>query len=307
MLGPVVTSPSFCKNETLVAELLELFPEAHLNREGHILKGQQLVEFMRGYDAAIVGTDPLSDAVISQLPDLKFVSKYGVGLDNVDQDALQRRGIPLGWSGGVNRRSVSEMALAFMIGLSRNLFITSQKLKNGEWDKSGGFQLSGKTIGIIGCGFVGEDLIRLLEPFECDILICDILDKSDTCQRYSVRQVDMITLLGQSDLVTLHVPLSEQTKEMVNHDFLAQMQRHAYLINTSRGGVVNEPALAEALQSGGIAGAAIDVYQREPASENPLLELPNLIGTPHIGGNAREAVLAMGRSAIEHLRKWAGR
>lgn len=306
MQGPAVASPSFSKNETLVDELIAIFPDAKINLEGRILGGDELVEYCRGYESIILGTEKLDDSVIERLPELQFVAKYGVGLDNVDQDSLQRRGIRLGWSGGVNRRSVSEMALAFMIGLSRNLFLTSQKLKNGEWDKRGGFQLTEKTVGIIGCGFVGEDLIRLLEPFQCQILICDILDKSELCSLYSARQVSMEDLLAEADLVTLHVPLTEKTEGMVNRDFLARMKRQAYLINTSRGGVINEAALVEGLKTGAIAGAAIDVYQREPASDNPLLSLPNLIGTPHIGGNAREAVLAMGRSAIEHLRVWAG-
>ncbi|MCB1170852.1 MAG: phosphoglycerate dehydrogenase, partial [Leptospiraceae bacterium] len=288
-----MSSPSFCKNETLVSELLESFPEAHLNREGHILKGDELAEFLQGYEAIIVGTDPLDEAVISQLSELKFVSKYGVGLDNVDQEALRARGIGLGWSGGVNRRSVSEMALSFMIGLCRNLYFTSQKLKSGQWDKQGGFQLSGKTVGIIGCGFVGEDLIRLLQPFECNILINDILDKSQICKKFGVRQVDLAELLKESDVISLHVPLTSDTRNMVNGEFLEAMQSHAFLVNTSRGPVVDERALAAALKQGLIAGAAIDVYQVEPATDLEFLSLPNLVCTPHIGGNAKEAVLAM--------------
>ena len=307
MIGPAVSSPSFCKNETLVSELLQAFPEAHLNSDGRILKGDDLVGFLQGYQSIIVGTDPLTEEVISQLPDLKFVSKYGVGLDNVDEQALLARGIGLGWSGGVNRRSVSEMALSFLIGLCRNLYFTSHKLKAGEWDKRGGFQLTGKTVGIIGCGFVGEDLIRLLQPFECNILINDILDKSQICKKFGVRQVDLAELLKESDVISLHVPLTSDTRNMVNGEFLEAMQSHAFLVNTSRGPVVDERALAAALKQGLIAGAAIDVYQVEPATDLEFLSLPNLVCTPHIGGNAKEAVLAMGRSAIEHLRAWAAK
>lgn len=305
MIGPAVSSPSFCKNETLVSELLQRFPEAKLNREGAIMKGAELVEFYAGYESIIVGTDPLTEDVIAQLPDLRFVAKYGVGLDNVDQEALARRGIGLGWTGGVNRRSVSEMALAFMIGLCRNLFFTNTKLKQGVWDKRGGFQLSEKTVGILGCGHVGQDLIALLQPFQCEILICDILDKTEVCARYGAAQVSQDELLARSDLVSLHVPLTEQTRGMVNHDFLKKMRNKAYLINTSRGPVVDESALSRALREGTIAGAAVDVYQIEPATDRDFLSLENLVCTPHIGGNAVEAVLAMGRSAIEHLKAWA--
>ena len=189
------------------------------------------------------------------------------------------------------------MALAFMIGLCRNLFLTSTKLRGGEWDKRGGFQLSEKTVGIIGCGHVGHDLLQLLQPFGCNVLIYDILDKSDVCKEFGARQVSLDELLETSDVVSLHVPLTDQTREMVNATFLQQMQNHAYLINTSRGYVVKESDLSAALKSGVIAGAALDVYQREPADDLDFLSLPNLVCTPHIGGNAVEAVLAMGRSA----------
>ena len=307
MIGPAVSAASFCKNSQLIEELTADFPDAKLNRTGSVIQGQELIEFLSGYRAAIVGTELISQQILDSLPSLEFIAKYGVGLDNIDQQALKRRGIGLGWTGGVNRRSVSEMALAFMIGLCRNLFLTSTKLRGGEWDKRGGFQLSEKTVGIIGCGHVGHDLLQLLQPFGCNVLIYDILDKSDVCKEFGARQVSLDELLETSDVVSLHVPLTDQTREMVNATFLQQMQNHAYLINTSRGYVVKESDLSAALKSGVIAGAALDVYQREPADDLDFLSLPNLVCTPHIGGNAVEAVLAMGRSAIFHVRDWAAK
>ncbi len=307
MIGPAVSAASFCKNEVLIQELLSEFPEARLNQSGRVLQEDELVDFLSGYNSAIVGTERISDQLLERLPELKFIAKYGVGLDNIDELALKERGIGLGWTGGVNRRSVSEMALAFMIGLCRNLFFTSEKLRHGQWDKRGGFQLSGKTVGIVGCGFVGTDLISLLQPFECNVQICDILDKSDVCTRTGARQVEFAELLASSDIVTLHVPLTENTREMVDESFLSQMKEHAFLINTSRGAVVKESDLEVALQEGVIAGAALDVFQIEPATKMSLLSLPNLVCTPHIGGNAMEAVLAMGRSAISHIKDYVGR
>ena len=307
MIGPAVSAASFCKNSQLIEELTADFPDAKLNRTGSVIQGHELIEFLSGYRAAIVGTELISEQILDSLPSLEFIAKYGVGLDNIDQQALKRRGIGLGWTGGVNRRSVSEMALAFMIGLCRNLFLTSTKLRGGEWDKRGGFQLSEKTVGIIGCGHVGHDLLQLLQPFGCNVLIYDILDKSDVCKEFGARQVSLDELLETSDVVSLHVPLTDRTREMVNATFLQQMQNHAYLINTSRGYVVKESDLSAALKSGVIAGAALDVYQREPADDLDFLSLPNLVCTPHIGGNAVEAVLAMGRSAIFHVRDWAAK
>ena len=302
MIGPAVSAASFCKNESLIQELLSDFPDARLNQSGRILQSDELIDFFSGYKSAIVGTERISDEILERLPNLKFIAKYGVGLDNIDELALKKRGIGLGWTGGVNRRSVSEMALAFMIGLCRNLFFTSEKLRQGQWYKQGGFQLTEKTVGIVGCGFVGTDLISLLQPFECNVLLYDILDKSDVCKQTGARQVELKELLAKSDLVSLHVPLTETTREMVDESFLSQMKEHAFLINTSRGAVVKESDLEMALQEGVIAGAALDVFQIEPPTKMSLLSLPNLVCTPHIGGNAVEAVLAMGRSAISHIK-----
>lgn len=304
MIGPAVSAASFCKNDVLIQELLCEFSEAKLNRTGKVLQKEELIQFLTGYRAAIVGTEQISSEVLDKLPDLRFIAKYGVGLDNLDLKAMEKRGIALGWTGGVNRRSVSEMALAFMIGLCRNLFFTSEKLRRGQWDKRGGVQLSEKTVGIVGCGFVGTDLLRLLQPFGCNLLICDILDKSDVCSEFNARQVDLDELLSNSDLVSLHLPLTEFTNQMVDAHFLQRMKESAYLINTSRGAMICESELEQALKEGVIAGAAVDVYQMEPPENLSYLGLPNLVCTPHIGGNAVEAVLAMGRSAIEHLIRW---
>ncbi|MCB1324859.1 MAG: phosphoglycerate dehydrogenase [Spirochaetales bacterium] len=302
-----VCSVSFSKNRELVAELHAHFPEAGLNDAGTILSGSKLIDYLGGVEAAIVGTEKINREIIDALPELKFIAKYGVGLDNLDSEYARAKGIGIGWQGGVNRRSVSELALGFMLGLSRNIFFSGLALKAGRWEKEGGFQLTGKTVGIVGCGFTGTDLARLLVPFGCRILICDILDKGDVVAELKASglqcaQADLSVLLGECDLISLHVPLTGQTSGMVNPDFLRSMKRSSFLINTSRGGVVEQEALKSALQSNQIAGAAIDVFAIEPPDDLELLSLPNLMVTPHIGGNAREAVLAMGRSAIQALR-----
>ena len=296
-----VTSISFGKSAGLREELLRVFPNSVFNESGQQLSGKALIEFINNADAAIVGSETIDDSVLEHTPALKIISKYGVGLDSIDQESLKRRNISLGWTGGVNHRSVSEQTLCFMLGLCRNVFRSGFKLKASEWDKDGGHQLSGKTVGIIGCGHVGADLLRLLVPLGCTLLVRDIVDKSDFCRKQGAFEASIDEVIEKSDIISLHVPLTELTRRMVNENFLERMKSTAFLVNTCRGEVVDQQALKDALSQGIIAGAALDVFVEEPPTDAEFLSLPNLMVTPHIGGNTREAVEAMGRSAIENL------
>ena len=234
------------------------------------------------------------------MPNLKIIAKYGVGLDNIDLKACDERNIKVGWTGGVNKRSVAEMTLGFMLALSRNLYLTSNQLKKNVWNKSGGLQLTGKTIGIIGAGFIGKEVIELLKPFNCDILINDIYELRGLKQK-NIIQVEKEIIYTKSDIISIHTPLNIETDNLINLSVMEKMKNTALLINTSRGKIINEKDLKFALKNKIIAGAALDVYEKEPPEDSELLKLDNIICTPHIGGNSKEAVLAMGISAIEHL------
>ena len=301
----VVASPSFSSNPVLRRNLSAIFQDVKYNDTGKPVPRDELIAFMAGAEGAITGLDVINDPLLAALPELRIIAKYGVGLDMIDTDALRTRGVVLGWTSGVNRRSVSELALCFMIGLCRNVLASGHALKCGnEWLKKGGFQLSGKTVGIIGFGHIGQDVARLLAPFECRLLVNDMLDMGEACARLGASQVSFDELLAGADVVTLHVPLDISTRHMMNARAFAMMKPGAYLINTARGGVVAQKDLFEALRGGRLAGAAIDVFEEEPLADRELLGLPNLFGTAHIGGNAIEAVHAMGNSAIGHLREY---
>ena len=165
-------------------------------------------------------------------------------------------------------------------------------------------ELSGKTVGIIGVGNIGREVIRLLEPFECRILVNDILDQDEYCRIHGALSVTKECLFSESDIVSIHTPLTESTRHMVNKSSLSLMKKSAILINTARGPIVNESDLKAALVSGTLRGAGVDVYEEEPSHDLSLLQLPNLFCTPHIGGNSIEAVHAMGVSAIEGLKEF---
>ena len=296
-----VAARSFARNATLRAELSAKYPDVSFSESAALLDGADLVALLRGHDRAIVGLERIDDGILAQLPELKIISKYGVGLDGVDVEAIARRGVRLGWTGGVNRRSVSELTLAFAIALVHRVPETAVALRDGRWQKLVGCQLTGRTFGIIGCGFVGQDLVKLLAPFECRVLAHDIRDYPDFYGAHRVTPVGLYQLLAESDIVSLHVPLDRSTKGMIGAAQLSRMRAGTFLINAARGGLVDEEALAEALEGGHLAGAACDVFQMEPDADSRLLALPTFLGTPHIGGSTAEAQLAMGRAAIEGL------
>ena len=297
----VVTARSFAKNATLRQELLARYGEATFNESGRVLSGEPLIALLRGHDRAIVGLEPIDERILTAVPELRVISKYGVGLDGVDLEAIARHGVKLAWTGGVNRRSVAELTLMFAIALLHRLPQCDQELRAGQWNPLVGRQLTSRTVGVIGCGHVGKELVGLLQPFGCRVLANDIRDYAEFYDAHGVEPVSLLHLLRESEVVTLHVPLDATTRGMIGAREIAQMRKGAVLINAARGGLVDEAALRQALTSGHLAGAAFDVFAQEPPADRALLELPTFLGTPHIGGSSEEAQLAMGRAAIDGL------
>lgn len=303
----VVTSPSFSNNKVLQEEIYKDFLNVKLNLDGKRFTQEELISYIQGADALIVGLEKIDKEVLQKCPSLKLIAKYGVGLNNIDIEECVKKGVQIGWTGGINRLSVAEMVLGYMLMLVRNLYITSNQLKNGIWNKSGGVQLSEKTIGIVGVGHIGKELVRLLKPFRCRILVNDIIEQEVYYKEHGLIEVSKETLFKEADIVTIHTPLNKTTENLISLDVMKTMKSSTFLINSARGGIINELDLKYALQNRIIAGAAIDAYVEEPPSDSEFLKLPNLVCTPHIGGNAQEAVEAMGRSAIHHLREYFNR
>ncbi len=297
----VVTSPSFSRTDILRNELAEIFPECVFNEDGIRLHGDGLIEYLQDACGVIVGLEKLTPVVLDECPTIKIISKYGVGLDNIDKEYCEEKNIHIGWTPGVNSRSVAEMVIAFAIMLMRNLYVTSNLLKEGTWYKNGGFDLSEKTIGIIGVGNIGKALIRLIKPFRCKIMVNDIIEQTKYYKENDLIETSKEDIYKNADLITIHTPLTEKTKLMINKSTLSLMKRNAFLINTARGAIVVRDDLKWALMNNIIAGAALDVYDEEPPTDTQFLGLPNLVCTPHIGGNSFESILAMGRTAIRHL------
>ncbi|EDP5968066.1 phosphoglycerate dehydrogenase [Campylobacter jejuni] len=296
-----VTTVAFSKNQYLREKLNSYFKCVQFNDSLKRLSQDELKSFLKDADGAIVGLDEINEDILKEVKNLKVISKYGVGLNNIDFNSAEKYQVKVVYSQGVNKRSVSELVLGNILSLMRNSYITSNKLKKQEWDKNGGIQLSEKNVGIIGVGNIGKDLINLLKPFNCTIYVNDIIQQDEYYKRNNLIEATKEEIYKKCDIVTIHAPSTNLTKNMVNKDVFAMMKKEAYFINTARGDIVVQEDLKWALKEKIIAGAAIDVYDQEPPKDYDFISLPNLICTPHIGGNAKEAVLAMGESAIKNL------
>ena len=296
-----VASRSFSVNRTLRDELSGRYPDSKFNDTDRVLAGDELAAFLRGHRMAITGLDVLTDAIFRDVPELRVVSKYGVGLDMIDLDAARRCGVSIRWTPGVNRQAVAELTICFMIALCRSVVPLARRIAEGEWHHPGGRQLSSATVSILGCGHVGQEVARLCRAFGARVLAHDIVSYDAFYREHGIVPAPLDEALAHADLVSIHLPLDASTRGLIGARELATMKPGAFLINTARGGIVDEIAVRHALDEKRLAGAAFDVFGEEPPTDRELLSRDNFVGTPHVGGGTTEAVLAMGRAAIAGL------
>jgi D-3-phosphoglycerate dehydrogenase len=298
-----VASVSFSANQTLIAELSAIGVEVVRNADGRRFTTEAaLAEFIGSAEYAVVGTEPMGQEVIAACPNLEIVAKYGVGLDNVDEGALEAGGVKLGWTGGINRRSVTELTLAFALGHLRNVWPSVSLMRKGQWEKVGGRELSGCTFGIVGLGYIGTDVARIVRTFGATVVYRDIVDRSVTAEELGLKSMDFEEILQEADVVSFHVPGTPLTKGMFGTAQIALMKPGSLVINTARGSVIKFDETVDAVRAGRLGGFAADVFPHEPFDASAFAEDDRLYFTPHIGGNSRESILAMGRSAIHHVR-----
>lgn len=299
-----VSSLSFSKNPVLMDELQAAGFEATPNRSGKVLQGDELARFLAGHETAVVGTEILSAEVLDLCPRLRYVAKYGVGLDNLDLPELNRRGIGVGWVPGVNRRAVAELVLGFMLGHTRNIVASIAGMRQGRWLKDGGRELSSLTVGIVGFGNTGSEVARLLRPFGNKIFFFDVVDRRADAAHWGAQPLSYDEMVATADVLTFHVPATPETKGMFGAEEIAKAKPTCLVVNTARGSVVDFEATCQAVAGGRLGGYAADVFAVEPDDFSRFRDQQHLYFTPHIGGNSQEAVLAMGRAAILKLSEW---
>ena len=297
-----VTSRTFSRSAALRNKLEKHFSNIKYNQEGVHFDDESLISFLSDCEAAIVSEDNLTKEVIEKLPSLKVVSKFGVGLDSIDTDFLNKKGIKLYWKPGVNASSVAELALCYLILILREAQQLNRDLISGSWSKiKNSRDLSEVTIGIIGFGHIGQILASYLERHQSRVLAYDPILKSGEKLKFNVKSVDLDSLLKESDAITLHVPLSDNTLGMIGESEINLMKKNTVLVNLSRGGIVSEQAVYKALKAKHLAGAAFDVFENEPNIDPKLVAMKNFFSTPHIAGTSKNATIKLGLSAINGL------
>jgi len=268
-------------------------------------------EALKGYNAIISAGEKIPAETIDYLKDdLKVLSRFGVGTDEMDYPTAIKNGIAICNAAGSFNRPVAECALTLMLCILRNIVPGNEEVHNCDWSRflesRNGVQLYGKTVGLIGFGGIPQTLAKMLYGFDCNVIAYDPFFNEEAGKQYNVKSVDMETLIKESDVISLHCPCTDETRDMVNMDFLKKMKNTAILINTGRGALIVEEDLAKALKEGVIAGAGLDVLRNEPVvPECPFLEIKNCILEPHIGANTNDAVMYAGmfaaRNAVDFL------
>nr|WP_264477748.1 phosphoglycerate dehydrogenase [Halomonas malpeensis] len=252
-------------------------------------------------DAAIVAFNPMTEAVFSALPNLKVVTKHGVGVDNIDLAAAERHGVRVTNVPAANRHAVADFTFALLLSLARDLPRVDAATRAGEWPRCFGRDVHSMTLGIVGIGSIGQAVAKRAAGFEMRVIAYDPFAKPEAVAALGVELVDLETLCREADFVTLHVGLSEQTHHLINAERLAMMKPTAMLINAARGGIVDESALFDALDAKRLAGAAIDAFEQEPLTESPLYALDNVIVSAHIAGYTENALTTLSTTCVEDV------
>ncbi len=268
---------------------------------GRSLQEGELVNLVADVDGIIVGNEKLTEKVISSAKKLKVISKHGAGVDNIDLNFASQKGIIVTNVPDANFNAVADLVFGLMIALTRKICVGNQEVRRGKWKRIIGTEICEKNLGVIGTGRAGKAVIKRAKGFDMKIFAHDIFEDEIFAAHYCFSYITLQKVLRNSDFLTIHVPLTRETRHLIGEEELNQMKKTAYLINTSRGEVVDEDALYKVLSEKRIAGAALDVYKDEPPVNSPLLKLDNVLLTPHIGAYTQKAIRKMGMSAAVNL------
>ena len=295
----ITTVPFADKNRSPI-ELLDGSGISYMiNPLGRKLTEDELSEMVADFDVIIAGTEPITEKVLNRASRLKLISRVGVGLDSVDLVAARKRGIQVSYTPDAPAPAVAELTIGLMLSLLRSIHLASSEMHRGEWHRYFGRRISEVTIGIIGVGRIGGRVVRCLSGFgNSNVLINDVCPNPAFTQAPNINWADQADIFQHSDVISLHVPLTSQTKNMIMRKHLLQMKSDAIIINTSRGGIINEHDLADVLNSGHLAGAAIDVFEDEPYT-GPLTRIDRCLLTSHMGSMSIDCRTRMEIEATE--------
>lgn len=270
------------------------------NDTGEKLSKQAQMDMIKDAYGIVTGTEKYDAEMINAAENCRVIIRFGVGLDNFDLDAMRTKGIQVGVV--ENNNAVAEFALTIILSVLKNLPRYDTVVRQGQWQRFSMRELRKKSVGVVGFGRIGVRLVELLQGFDVRILVYDPYVSQEKVEKFGAEKMDLDDLLTQSDVVSLHLPVTPETKYLINAKTLAKMKTGAYLINTSRGELVDEPALLEALRSGKLAGVGMDVFETEPVTkDNPLLSIENTVLTPHVAALTYETNYKAGIISAESI------
>jgi len=294
-----VSTHPFSSTSTIPMQLIqENDIELSVNEHGRKTTTQELAQDLKDAEVLIAGTEKITEEVFKNAPNLKLISRVGIGLDGIDFDLCKKYGVRVAYTPDAPTMAVAELCVGMILDLARKITDTDKNIKNGIWHRHMGTLLYGKTIGIFGMGRIGKSLIHLLKPFNVKFLVHDIEPDLAFGRLYNVQFLSKNEVLKQSDIISINLPLKEDTRNYISISELTQMQKNALVINTARGGIINEDDLYIALKENIIAGAAVDVFEEEPYI-GKLIELDNCLLTCHMGASTIDSRTDMEVQAIE--------
>ena len=299
LVTPTSMQPN--KDSEALRELRSFSEDLVFNPTGKPLTEEALIPLLKDCEGVLAGLDFVTEKVIGACPKLKAISRYGAGYDRVDLEAAKKAGVLVTNTPGVNAQAVGELAFGLVISLVRRIPFLDQQTRGGAWIRSTGMELKGKTLGILGLGAIGKVVAKCGQGFGMKVIAYDPLISEEYCRKENIQSVSCDYLLRNSNVLSLHLPLNPETINYINKETIDIMPEGAFVVNTSRGSLVNEEDAYEALKMGKLGGLALDAFAVEPPGQSPLFELDNVVVTPHTGAHTKESIENMANQAVKNL------
>lgn len=298
----LITPRSFGKNSNEAFERLKANGfEIVRKPDGSMYTEEEMKKAVEDVDAVIVGVDPMNKEVLSHGKKLKIIAKYGVGTDNIDLEYCKEHGIAVEITRGANSSAVADYAFALILGLARRMVEIDKGCRAGDWKKKGSLDVYGKKLGVLGLGAIGKGVVKRGRGFDMEVYGYDVFKDEAFIAENQVKFTDVEEIFRECDFISVHLPLLKETEHLIDRRLLSVAKKNLVLINTARGGIIDEKDLYDALKSGEIYGAGIDAFECEPASESPLLELDNVILGSHCAASTKGAVDKMTEMAADNV------
>jgi len=289
------------RRSSAIDRLREFTDDIVFNPTGKPLEEDDLIPLLADCDGYIAGVDNVTAKVMDACPKLKVISRYGVGCDRVDTAAAAARDIAVTNTPGANSEAVGELAFALILSIARCIPYLNETTRGGQWVRSSGIELKGKTLGILGLGAIGRAVARCASGFEMKVIAYDPYMNVRYCEEHGIGNCSFDEVIERADVISLHLPLTDETRHMIGRDQFEKMRDQVILINASRGGIIDEDAAYEALKSGKVFGMGLDAFETEPPAGSKLFEFSNVVATPHTGAHTKEATGNMANMAVDNL------